>query len=100
MQRPTFPRTPQRAAIDSPFSKSLKYSEEKSAKESPHRYAGPVGEHPCGNVHRGQLLEQKLGGIGDMHLGDAVLVVAQPTLEEALFQLAVEKLVIISRQGM
>lgn len=73
---------------------------EKSAEKSPHRHAGPVGEHSRGNVHRGQLLEQKLGGIGDVHLGDAVLVVARPALEEALLQLAVARLVIISRQGM
>jgi hypothetical protein len=47
----------------------------------PHRYSGSVGKHPSGNVHGGQLLEQKLGSVGNVDLGDAVLVVAQTALE-------------------
>lgn len=54
----------------------------------PHRYSGSVGKHPSGNVHRGQLLKQKLGGVGDVDLGDAVLVVAQTAFEETLLEFA------------
>lgn len=59
----------------------------------PHRHSGPIGKHPSGNVHRGQLLEQKLGSVGDMDLRDAVLVVAKAALEETLLQFTVEVLV-------
>lgn len=52
----------------------------------PHRYSGSVGKHSSGNVHGGQLLEQKLGGVWDMDLGDAVLVVAKTALEETLLE--------------
>jgi hypothetical protein len=52
----------------------------------PHRYAGSVGKHPSGNVHRGQLLEQKLGGVGDVDLRDAVLVIAETAFEKTLLE--------------
>jgi hypothetical protein len=72
------------------FSKSLKYNKRrergkgdrvKSTTGLSHRDTRPVGKHPSGNVHRGQLLEQKLGGIGDVYLRDAMLVVAETALE-------------------
>lgn len=50
-------------------------------KKSPHRHTRTVGEHTSRNVHRAQLLEQKLGRIRNMHLRDPVLVIAQSTLE-------------------
>ena len=65
------------------------YTDSHLSSPSPHGHARPVGKHASGNVHRGQLLEQKLGCIRDMHLGDSVLVVTQSTLEESLLQFSV-----------
>lgn len=59
----------------------------------PHRHSRPIGKHPSGNVHRGQLLEQKLGSVGDMDLRDTVLVVAKAALEETLLQFTADVLV-------
>ena len=55
-----------------------------------HRNSRAISKHPSGNVHRGQLLEQKLGGVGDMDLGDAVLVVTQATFKETLFEFTID----------
>jgi hypothetical protein len=57
-----------------------------SNRKSTHRNPRAIGEHPSGNVHGGQLLEQQLGGIGDVDLRDTMLVVAKTTLEKTLLQ--------------
>lgn len=74
---------------DTTEEKNLMYTDSHLSSPSPHGHARPVGKHASGNVHRGQLLEQKLGCIRDMHLGDSVLVVTQSTLEESLLQFSV-----------
>lgn len=84
------------------FSKSLKYNKKRKKEEShklPHRYPRSVRKHPSGNVHRGQLLEQKLGGVRDVNLWDTVLVVAETALEETLLQFAVNLLAGLFRKS-
>lgn len=54
-----------------------------------HRHPRAIGEHARRDIHRGQLLEQKLGRIRDVDLRDPVFVVAQPALEEALLKFTV-----------
>ena len=46
-------------------------------------------EHAGGDVHSEQLLEEKLGGVRDVDLGDACLVVTGTALVFALLELAV-----------
>lgn len=70
--------------------RSLKYKYEESNRKSTHRNPRAIGEHPSGNVHGGQLLEQQLGGVGDVDLRDTVLVVAKTTLEKALLQFPIK----------
>lgn len=48
-----------------------------------------VGEHACGNVHRGQFLEEQLGGVRDVHLRDLGLVSAWSALEGLSVELTV-----------
>ena len=48
--------------------------------------AGAVSEHTSGDVHSLQFLEQELGGIRDVDLGDLGLVLAGATLERAFAQ--------------
>jgi hypothetical protein len=50
--------------------------------------AGARGEHAGGDVHGEELLEEQLGGVGDMDLRDARLVVAGATFVFALLELA------------
>lgn len=50
--------------------------------------AGAVGEHAGRNVHGEKFLEQKLGGIWNVDLGDARLVVAGTAFVVALFDRA------------
>jgi hypothetical protein len=63
---------------------------ELSNRKSTHRNPRAIGEHPSGNVHGGQLLEQQLGSIGDVHLRDTVLVVAKAALEKTLLQFPIK----------
>jgi hypothetical protein len=49
--------------------------------------AGASGEHAGGNVHGEEFLEEQLGGVGDVDLGDTRLVVARAALVFALLQL-------------
>lgn len=60
-------------------------------KKLPHRNPRTVSEHTSGNVHRGQLLEQKLGCIWNMHLRNPVLIVTQSTLEQSFLQFSAKK---------
>ena len=46
----------------------------------------PLRVHPCCNIHRGQLLEEQLGRIRYVDLGNLGLVLARPTLEGVLFE--------------
>lgn len=55
-------------------------------KKLPHRNPRTVSEHTSGNVHRGQLLEQKLGCVRNMHLRNPVLIVTQSTFEQSFLQ--------------
>jgi len=47
-----------------------------------------IGKHAGGNVHGEEFLEEQLGGVGDVDLGDAGFVVAGAAFVEALFELA------------
>lgn len=47
----------------------------------------PVREHPRGDVHGLQLLEEELRGVRDVHLRDLRLVLAGPALERLLGQI-------------
>jgi hypothetical protein len=46
-------------------------------------------KHAGGNVHSEKLLEEKLGGVRDVDLGNASLVVAGTTFVFALLELTV-----------
>lgn len=46
-------------------------------------------KHAGGDVHREKLLEEQLGGVGNVDLGDAGLIVAGTTLVFALLELTV-----------
>jgi hypothetical protein len=50
--------------------------------------AGARGEHAGGDVHGEELLEEQLGGVGDVDLRDARLVVAGAAFVLALLELA------------
>lgn len=50
--------------------------------------AGARGEHAGGDVHGEELLEEQLGGIGDVDLRDARLIVAGAAFVFALLELA------------
>lgn len=54
-----------------------------------HTETRAVREHARSNVHGEQFLEEKLGGVGNVNLGDARLVVAGPTFVEAFLELTV-----------
>lgn len=54
-----------------------------------HAETRAVGEHARGDVHGHELLEEKLGGVGDLDLGDASLVVAWTAFVGTLFDLSV-----------
>jgi hypothetical protein len=49
--------------------------------------AGARGEHAGGDVHGKELLEEQLGGVGDVDLRDARLVVAGAAFAFALLEL-------------
>lgn len=51
--------------------------------------AGTGCEHACRDVHGEKFLEEQFGGVGDVDLGDAGLVVAGATLVFALLELTV-----------
>lgn len=53
------------------------------------RYAGAAREHPCCNVHGLQLLEEQLGGVGDVDLGNLGFVLAGAAFEGLLREVAV-----------
>jgi hypothetical protein len=46
-------------------------------------------EHAGGNIHGEKLLEEKLGGVRDVNLGNACLIVAWTTLVFALLELTI-----------
>lgn len=50
---------------------------------------GAVGEHAGGDVHGHELLEKKLGGVGNLDLTDTRLVVAGTAFIGALLDLSV-----------
>lgn len=50
--------------------------------------AGARGEHAGGDVHGEELLEEQLGGVGDVDLRDARLIVAGAAFVFALLELA------------
>lgn len=54
--------------------------------------AGAGCEHARGNIHGEQFLEEQFGGVGDVDLGDAGLVVAGAAFVFALFELTVATL--------
>lgn len=51
-------------------------------------HARATGEHSCRNVHSLELLEEKLGGIGDVDLSNLGLVLARAALERLLRKVA------------
>ena len=54
-----------------------------------HAETGAVGEHAGGDVHSHKLLEEKFGGVGNLDLADARLVVAGTALVGTLLDLSV-----------
>lgn len=48
------------------------------------RCAGPVGKHSCCNVHGLKFLEQQLGSIGNVDLGNLGLVFTRSAFERLL----------------
>lgn len=56
--------------------------------------AGAGSEHACSDVHGEEFLEEQFGGVRDMNLGDASLVVAGAAFVFALLELTVYMLVI------
>lgn len=52
-----------------------------------HAQARSSGKHASGDVHRHELLEEQLGGVRDLNLRDARLVVARPAFVGALLDL-------------
>ena len=55
--------------------------------------AGAGREHAGGDVHGEEFLEEEFGGVGDMDLGDACLVVAWAAFVFALLELTIPILV-------
>jgi hypothetical protein len=54
-----------------------------------HTDSTSLTEHSCGNVHTCQFLEEKLGGIGEVDLGNFCLVLAGSAFEEVLFEVSI-----------
>lgn len=57
----------------------------------PDRDARPIREHPGGDVHGLELLEEELRGVRDVHLRDLRLVLARPALERLLGEVSARK---------
>lgn len=53
------------------------------------RHARAAGKHSCRNVHSLELLEEKLGGIGDVDLSNLGLILAGAALEGLLRKVAI-----------